>query len=202
MGQSTIKRNRSKQRRITRRKRRRAAPWAVGGAVLAAVVGLFWATAQGPGGETVKVGARAPAFSLSTTAGGNLSLADLRGKNALLYFSEGVGCDPCFTQMAELEQHQSHMDELGITLVPLMTNPRETVAREATRFGIKERILIDESKQVSKAYDVLGRGHHADLPGHSFILVGGDGTVLWRRDYPAMYVKSSDLLAEVAASVA
>jgi peroxiredoxin len=52
-------------------------------------------------------GAEAPAFTLPSTAGGSVSLADFRGEDVLLYFSEGVGCDTCFYQMSDLEQNAS-----------------------------------------------------------------------------------------------
>ena len=172
-----------------------------GGVVLAAVGLLLFLGRVGPGPSSLSAGDRAPAFALPATDGGTVSLADLRDGNALLYFSEGVGCDPCFTQMVELEGHRDHLEELDVSLVPVMTNPGPMVAQEARRFGIRTPVLIDSSKRVSVAYDVLGRGHHADLPGHSFILVDQAGIVRWRGDYPSMYVSAGELLGALRSSL-
>lgn len=145
----------------------------------------------------MKVGAKAPAFSLPSTDGRTVTLASLSGRSALLYFSEGVGCDPCFTQMVELQQQQARLDRLGITLVPVMTNSAGMVTQEMQRFQLSYPVLIDGSKSISSAYGTLGTGHHADLPGHSFILIDAAGAIRWRGDYSSMYVSASDLLAEV-----
>jgi hypothetical protein len=51
---------------------------------------------------------------------------------------------------------------------------------------------------VSGAYDTLGTGHHANLPGHSFILVGPDGTIDWRGDYPGMWVEPATVASTVS----
>lgn len=165
---------------------------------VAAVVAMFWVLGSDSGSGAVRVGARAPAFSLAATDGSTVSLADLSGRNALLYFNEGVGCDPCFSQVAEIEASQARLDELGVTLVPFMPNGTDEVRAEMERFGLRTPALIDSSLEVATAYDTLGRGHHANLPGHSFILVDGTGVIRWRGDYPSMYVATSELLDAVA----
>lgn len=200
MGQRTIKQSRSRQRvaRKRARHRRRATGWMVGALILAGLVAVFWTTARKPtGGGTVAMGAAAPAFSLPATDGRSVSLASLRGRNVLMYFSEGIGCDPCLTQIVELERHQAHMDRLGITLVPIMVNAAPVVTEEMGRFGLNTPVLIDASKSVSRAYDTLGRGHHAGLPGHSFIAVDKNGVLRWRGDYPGMYVGADEMLGQI-----
>lgn len=43
-------------------------------------------------------------FTLPSTTGGTITLSDFRGKsNVLLYFMEGVGCDPCFQQSRDIQ---------------------------------------------------------------------------------------------------
>jgi len=159
---------------------------------------MFWALGRdGGGSETIATGVRAPAFSLPATDGRTVSLASLQGRNLLLYFNEGVGCDSCFSQLVEIEKSQARLDELGVTLVPFMPNSVSEVRRELARFGLRTPALIDASLDVARAYDTLGRGHHANLPGHSFILVDKAGTIRWRGDYPSMYVASAELLETI-----
>ena len=164
---------------------------------MAGLVALFWSTARRPQTGAINVGSKAPAFSLASTGGGTVTLASLAGRNTLLYFSEGVGCDPCFTQMVELQQQQAQLNQLGITLVPIMTNPAGAVTQEMQRFRLSYPVLIDASKSVSSAYGTLGTGHHADLPGHSFILIDKTGAIRWRGDYSSMYVSTSELLTKL-----
>lgn len=139
----------------------------------------------------------APGFTLPSTAGGTVSLADYRGKNVLLFFNEGAGCDACFYQLSQLEKSQAALDKANITVLGVAPNDLATIKPELTRFGLRTPMVADSSLAASRAYDTLGRGMHPDLPGHTFVLVGPDGTERWRGDYPSMWVDPQKLLADV-----
>lgn len=145
-------------------------------------------------------GGEAPAFTLASTAGGSVSLAEFRGQDVLLYFSEGAGCDSCFYQMAELEDNAATLSASGLSVVPIVVNPVDQVLAEMGRFGLTTPFLIDSDRSVSNAYGVVGTGMHADLPGHSFVLVDGSGRIAWRGDYPSMFVTTDHLLSDIASS--
>lgn len=140
-------------------------------------------------------GRPAPPFTLPTTSGSEVSLADYRGANVLLHSSEGLGCDPCFYRMAELERNADKLRAAGLTVLPIVTNPADQVTGELRRFGIRTPFLLDEDEGVSSAYGVLGKGMHAELPGHSFILADGSGRIRREEEYPSMYVPAGELLA-------
>jgi len=38
---------------------------------------------------------------------------------------------------------------------------------------------------------------HADLPGHSFVLIDKAGNQRWYGEYPSMFISPDDLLTEV-----
>lgn len=141
----------------------------------------------------------APPFTLASTAGGSVSLSDYVGRNVLLYFNEGAGCDACFYQMVELERNADRLAKAGVEVVPIVANPVEVVAGELRRFGLRTPYLIDEGTVVSRAYDMLGKGMHANLPGHGFVLVDGGGQIRWTREYPSMFVSVEDLLEALPA---
>jgi peroxiredoxin len=63
-------------------------------------------------------------------------------------------------------------------------------------------LLSDSDASVSQAYDVLGRGMHADKPGHTFILIDRQGVIQWREDYSEMYVPTEDVLKAVRKGLA
>jgi len=126
---------------------------------------------------------------------GTVSLSDYRGRNVLLYFNEGVGCDACFYQMVELEQNADRFAAAGIDLIPVVANPVDLVRPELDRFGLRIPYLIDEGTSVSQAYGMLGQGMHANLPGHGFVLVDGEGNIRWKQEYPSMFVSADELLS-------
>ena len=50
---------------------------------------------------------------------------------------------------------------------------------------------------ASTAYGTIGKGMHADLPGHSFVLIDKAGNQRWYGEYPSMSLSTADLLKEV-----
>lgn len=50
---------------------------------------------------------------------------------------------------------------------------------------------------ISRAYGTLGKGMHARLPGHSFVLVDKTGVQRWYGEYPSMWLSPADLLTQV-----
>ena len=183
--------------RTTGRKGRRVSPWAwIGLAVpLAALVAIIivGSVASEPGSDLEAQ--QAPVFTLPDTAGGSQSLDQILARgDALLYFSMGVGCDGCFDQIPEAA---AGLQARGIQLVPVMVDGPQRVAHEAARFGITTPILIDESREVSDAYGMLGIYGHGDRPNHSFALVRADGTVAWVKHYATMFVPFDQLLADM-----
>ena len=140
----------------------------------------------------------APGFTLPTSAGGSVSLEAMRGHPVLLYFSEGVGCDSCFAQLADIEASSSSFKQLGVHVVPIMVNEASDIAPSAADFGLTTPIALDTTKTVSDAYGVLGTGMHAGLPGHSFVLVDATGRIVWEKNFPSMYVPSDELAKMIA----
>ena len=56
--------------------------------------------------------------------------------------------------------------------------------------GVRTPFLLEPTARVSTAYGTLGKGMHAGLPGHSFVLIDADGTQRWYGEYPSMYLSS------------
>ena len=194
---STSTRRRRERSRSRGGHLRRGRGWVVFAAVVVAGAGLMLvANARTTGGGTTGA---APAFTLPSTDGRIVSLADYRGRDVLLYFNEGVGCDICFGQLVEIERSGVFRDA-DLTVLPVVVNDLESTQQQLDRFGITTPFLVDPAKDVSRAYDTLGRGHHADLPGHSFVLIDGDGAIAWRGDYPTMWVEPAALAAQVEAA--
>jgi peroxiredoxin len=168
-----------------------------------AIAALITATALsvGSGSGTAQSAAvrLAPGFTLPSTSGSTVSLASYRSHDVVLYFSEGVGCDACFYQMTEFQDHAADLARAGITIVPIVMNPAGQVRQEMANFGITTPFLIDAHGSVSRAYGVLGTGMHPGLPGHGFVLIDSHGMQRWYGEYPSMYLSAAGLIAQVKA---
>jgi peroxiredoxin Q/BCP len=197
----------SPQRRVdpVRERRKRLALWSAL-AVGAAVAGLYAITAvggssggsagsdsglQGSGKYVYAVGAPgpgqpAPPITLSSTGGGTFDLATYRGKEqVLLYFQEGLMCQPCWDQIVAIEQEMAEFEELGIgRMVSISGDPLHLIEQKVADERITSPVLSDPNYAVSDSYDARAFGMmDGQMAGHSFILVGKDGKIRWRADY-------------------
>lgn len=179
---------------------RRRSWWGWAAMVLIGVAAVAGVAIGGRSSPAVDGGGAAPSFRLASTGGGEVSLADYRGRYVLLYFNEGVGCDICFAQTAKIEE-DGGLAKAGVPLVAVVMNPAGPVQAELRRFGLGTPYLVDPGGSISGAYKTLGTGHHADLPGHTFILVGPDGDIRWRGDYPGMWVEPAELTRDVLSKI-
>src|SRR3972149_1292975 len=162
-------------------KRKTAQPWwrkrrvqrrlAVLGAMVLVVVVFAWLVVRGEGsgsGSGQYLREPAPPFPLPTVAEGQVSLADHVGRhNTLLYFSEGIGCAPCFDQIVDLEADWDRFAALNVELVSVMIDPMEELRAEIDSRGIRGIVAADEDKSASWEDDAMEAGMHPGVnPGH------------------------------------
>jgi len=203
-GTATRRRNEREEHRLrattqdasVRRRRRGGAAWALGLVVVTGLVVAGLLSAQPTESADVRV---APPFTLESTDGATVSLADFRGSPVVLYFNEGAGCDSCLIQMAEIERDPGFA-EAGIRVLPIVMNPREQIAGEMERLGVQTPFLLDDGS-VSDVYGTLGAGMHEGLPGHGFVLIDGEGVQQWYGNYPSMWLAPVELLELVLAKL-
>jgi peroxiredoxin len=149
-------------------------------------------------------GEPAPPLALASASGGSFDLASLRGKTVLLYFQEGLTCQPCWDQLKDIEAKWPEFRAAGIeTIATITTDPVDNLKQKVGDEGLTTPVLSDPKLAVSKAYHANSYGMMGDSRnGHTFIVVGGDGRILWRADYGGapkytMYLPVPDLLADL-----
>lgn len=205
-----------------RREEPKRFPWrwaGIAGAVLALVGASFVvpslfenepaaAGSEGHGmgtGDGPDVGSRISFVERNVVDGSEISSRSLRGKGTLLFFSEGVMCQACFIQIRDIEKVGAELEKKGIGLVSITPDSAEILRQAIEQYGISTPMISDEDRDMSLAFDALGRGMHSDMPGHAFVLVDESGKVVWQRDYwldpyRTMYVEPARLLADLAAA--
>lgn len=151
-------------------------------------------------------GTTAPTFTLASSAGGQVSLTDFHGKNVLLYFQEGLSCQPCWDQIRDLEQNKAALTKAGVdAVVSITTDPTNLIAQKVADEKLSTPVLSDPTMQVSQAYQANKYGMMGDMrDGHSFVLVGPDGTIRWCADYGGapdytMFLPTQKMLADLTA---
>jgi peroxiredoxin len=151
-------------------------------------------------------GAKAPDFTLPSTTGGNVNLTDYRGKTILLFFHEGIGCQPCWEQIRDLEAANASLRSAGVEkLLTITSGPTRLIAQKMADENLTSIALGDTNLDISKTYNANQYGMMGDSrDGHSFVLVGPNGVIEWRADYGGppkytMYVPVEKILSDLKA---
>lgn len=175
-------------------------------AAIAAIIYVGMGT-NGGGSPTLVIGQKAPEFALASVNGSSFNLANYLNKSdVLLFFNEGLTCGPCLQQMVDIDRNYSAFTGMGIAVVSITTNSMSDMQTWSQNNGItKMMVLPDQSLRVDQEYGTLYAGsmHAGSAPGHTFILIGKDGTILWRKDYGSytMYIPMSELIASVKSAL-
>ncbi len=150
------------------------------------------------------LGELAPSVRLQSTDGSTFDLAALRGKTVLLFFQEGIGCEPCWTQIKDMESNRQQFRSLGIdTMISITGDSLDALKQKVADEGISTPVLSDPGLAVSRTYHANQYGMMGDSSdGHTFIVVGPDGRIKWRADFGGapnytMYVPVSTLIADM-----
>lgn len=216
--------------RAAERNRWRPALW-VGLAIVLAVAGLYVALGRGGSGGseadadasgaqaagagdflyaigTPGPGKDAPPVNLTSTGGGSFDLAADSGHDlTLLYFQEGLMCQPCWDQLVAIERDLPKFQALGIgPIVSITGDPLNLLEQKVEDEGITLPVLSDPDFTVSDTYDARSYGMMGGaMNGHTFVLVDREGKIVWRADYGGepkytMFVPVNALLTELRAA--
>ena len=175
--------------------KKRLKNWSTSILVVAVIVFVgWWGIAKIGAQKTAMVAkssqaALAPDFTLPATTGGNITLSDFREKkNVLIYFNEGLSCQPCWEQIPDLEKSLPEFDKMNVQIISVALDPVDKWKDNIAQYKITTPILSYEGAKTEQDYNLLpysmAMGRRA---GHTFVLVGMDGTIKWRKDYWPSY---------------
>ena len=138
----------------------------------------------GEGGPRVpQPGDPAPAYAAKSMDGREVSLAGMRG-SAVLLNVWATWCHPCREELPDLERlHQAHAAR-GLKIVGVsvdQSGQEKAVADFVREHGVTYDIWLDPRETVSSTFATVG------VP--TTVLIGPDGTLLWRHVGP---VKADD----------
>lgn len=101
-------------------------------------------------------GQPAPAWTLPTADGGQLSLSDLAGSKAIIYVYPAAMTPGCTTQACDFRDNLAVLQHAGYAVVGLSPDPPEKLARFVEKEGLTFPLVSDESKEVLTAYGAYG----------------------------------------------
>lgn len=155
-----------------------------------------------PGDYSTLVGKTAPDFSLNDQNGKTFKLSDQRGKKVLLFFNEGIMCYPaCWNQMAALGTDDK-LNSSDVVSASIVTDDRSQWNNAIKKMPdlAKGLILYDTDRSISTQYGVMtlpSSMHRGTMPGHTYIIVDGQGVVRYTDDDPGMGIHNDKLISEI-----
>lgn len=162
--------------------------------------------ASGAAGRALKAGDKAPAFSLTDSAGQTVTSVDLLAKGPLVVsFYRGVWCPYCNMELQALQATLPQFEALGARLVaispqsatnsrkslrqnalhfPILSDPRNDVAAAfGLRFALPD-YLIDLYKSLKNDLPAFNGDPSWTLPMPARYAIGRDGTILYAEVNP------------------
>ena len=148
------------------------------------------------------VGNSMPDFQLEGLDGKVYSVADLKGKDTVLFFNEGLMCYPaCWNQMAAFgSDPRFNSDKIqAISVVVDSAKDWQTAINKMPQLA-KATTMFDTGATVSRQLGMLtttSSMHRGSLPGHTYMIVDKDGIVRYVFDDPNMAIANDMLLGKI-----
>jgi peroxiredoxin Q/BCP len=102
----------------------------------------------------LKIGDKAPPFTLSTGDGNTVALKDLRGRRVVLYFYPKDNTSGCTKQACSFQENLSALKKKGVVLLGISADSPESHAQFAAVHDLRFPLLSDEERETLKAYGV------------------------------------------------
>jgi peroxiredoxin Q/BCP len=143
----------------------------------------------------LKEGDVAPAFSAPTNGGMNVSLADLKGKNVILYFYPRDNTPGCTKEACAFRDDFSQFKQKGAVVLGVSTDSVKSHDKFVEKFSLPFPLLADEDKSIANAYGVWGEKKFMGVKYQGVhrvtFLIGPDGRIkkVWPKVKPAEHAK-------------
>ncbi len=138
----------------------------------------------------LKEGDLAPDFSAPANGGGNISLADLKGKNVILYFYPKDDTPGCTKEACAFRDQFAEFKRRGAVVLGVSPDSAKSHDKFIEKFKLPFPLLADEDKKIVEAYGVWGE---KSFMGRKYMgthrvtfLIGGDGRIkkIWPQVKP------------------
>jgi thioredoxin-dependent peroxiredoxin len=149
------------------------------------------------------VGSRAPSFKLPRDGGGNVALADFKGKKLVIYFYPKADTPGCTREAIDFSRLRADFQKAGTDVLGVSADPVKAQDKFRDKHDLKVALASDETHKMLEAYGVWGK---KSLYGRTFMgitrstfLIGPDGRIA--RIWPKVRVDghASEVLAAAKA---
>lgn len=149
------------------------------------------------------VGKPLPGIQLTDKDGKVYTAEELKGKNTVLFFNEGLMCYPaCWNQMAAFGSDQRFNSD-DIQAISVVVDSAQDWQRAITKMPqlAKAMTLHDAGAAASGQLGMLttkSSMHRGSLPGHTYVVIDKSGIVRYVFDDPNMAIANDMLLKKIS----
>ncbi len=104
----------------------------------------------------LKVGDKAPKFTLIDQDGAKVSLSDFAGKKVLVYFYPKVDTPGCTKQSCSVRDATADLKKLGVVALGISPDKPEAQKKFDDKYTLGFRLLSDPDHKVAEAYGAWG----------------------------------------------
>jgi peroxiredoxin Q/BCP len=149
----------------------------------------------------LKEGDLAPAFTVATSGGGTISLADYKGQHVILYFYPKDDTPGCTKEACAFRDELAAFKKKSAVVFGVSPDSVKSHDKFVAKFKLPFTLLADEEKKIVEAYGVWGE---KSFMGRKYLgthrvtfLIGPDGRI--KKIWPL--VKPEEHAAEVLAAL-
>ena len=145
------------------------------------------------------VGSPAPAFTLASTDGTQVSLATLRGRPALLAFFPLAFTSTCTAELCAFSDDWDDFAGHELRVLPVSVDSIPTLKEFKAKHDMKVDLLSDFKREASRAYGVLNEERFHST--RAYFLIDAEGIVRWAHveDNPGQRRENAEILAAIRA---
>ena len=138
------------------------------------------------------VGEKAPDAQVQTTAGVDVQLADLYGKQPLvIVFDRGGWCQPCARQLTEWGRRVDEITALGAQVILISPEKPESVATSVRYGHLKATAFSDIKMEATKNFQILFQFDEKarnSYKGYGIDLIKKNAGGTWELPAPSVFV--------------
>lgn len=105
----------------------------------------------------LKVGTRAPAFTLTDQRGKKVKLSDFKGKNVVIYFYPKADTPGCTTQSCSLSDAMPDLKKLKAVVLGISPDSPDKQKKFDEKYKLGFPLLADEDHKVASAWGAWGK---------------------------------------------
>ncbi len=145
---------------------------------------------------TPAIGSTAPDFTLPSTAGRDVTLSALRGKNVLVAFFPLAFTSVCTSEMREFSEDYSQYGSASTEVLPISVDSIPTLKEFKRKERLGVDLLSDFKREVSRRYGVV---LDSFFSARAYFLIDRAGVLRWSfvEETPGTRRVTADLLAEI-----